>query len=194
MKILVHLYLFQILTFVTVASLISCTNKNTKNPFDTECKNLKTYDNLKICKEPNGNFEIELPENWKREFFVSENESRFYFADTTKELSQAFISDIGLYQKRKEIDEKFKRDKIISIKNTDELNLISLKKITFQGKEGYIFHTESSITNIEKNTLEIYLQNRNKTFYLIKIDLFGLDNLPDRICNSLSIIESSKFF
>ena len=91
MKILVHLYLFQILSLVTVASLIGCTNKNTKNPFDTECKSLTFYDNLKTCKEPNGNFEIKLPENWKREFFVSENESRFYFADTTKELSQHLL-------------------------------------------------------------------------------------------------------
>ena len=177
-----------------LAIFIGCSDNTLKNTTDFDCQSSIKIDNLKNCKEPNGNYEINLPKNWKKEFFVSENESRLYFADTTKELNQTYIADIGLYYKKTEIDENFLQEKITSIQQDNYLNLISSEKIKFQEKQGYFFHTSQVLENSEKTSLEIYLQNRNKSFFLIKIDVYGNENKTERFCEALTIIEGSNFY
>lgn len=183
-----------ILIIITFLCLASCKNKKLSNSVDFICRENTEFKNLKNTKEPNGNFEMMIPTNWKKEFFVSNRESRLYFADTTKELNQTYITDIGLYENKQVIDKNFLNKKLDSIKNEDHLDLITSNKITFQEKPGYIFHTTQNSKNIEKNTFEIYLQNRNRSYYLIKVDIYGNENQATRFCEALTLIEKGKFY
>lgn len=176
--------------YIALLIFISCTNNSLSNSLKLNCESNTQQEKTKNCIEPNGNYEVNLPKDWKREFFISENESRLYYADTTRELNKTYISDVGLYQKKTEINQTFLDGKILEITKEPNTHLISSKKILFQEKPGYIIRT----SQVDKNRLEIYLQNKNNSFYLIKIDAYGHENQSERFCEALTIIEKSKFY
>jgi hypothetical protein len=188
-----HIF-FNLLAIAIFLCVTSCKKENLSNSLSFICSGGLELNNFKNIKEPNGNFEIKIPANWKKEFFISERESRLYFADTTKELNQSYITDIGLYQNKKVINGLFFKEKLDSIKNESHLELTSSTKISFQEKPGYILHTTQNYKNTEKNTFEIYLQNKNRSYYLIKVDIYGKENQATRFCNALSLIEKGKFY
>lgn len=188
------LYSSILLLTITLMSLISCTNSNLKSSINLDCSSKYKFDNLKNCKEPNGNYAINLPNHYKREFYINESESRIYYADTTKELNQTFITDVGLYRSKKEIDKKFLNEMVTSIEQEENVELTSLSKIVFKEKNGYIFHITENNKSIEKNSIEVYLANRDRSYYFIKIDIYGNENQDERLCEALSIIEGSEFY
>ena len=194
MKILKQHTIFNILAIAILLSSTNCKDKKLSDSSIFTCIEKTKLSNLKRTKEPNGNFEIKIPENWKKEFFISERESRLYFADTTQELNHSYITDIGLYQNKNVIDAVFFKNKLERIKNDTLLELTSSGKIIFQEKPGYIFYTTQKKQNTEKNTFEIYLQNRNRSYYLIKVDVFGNENKESRFCEALALIEKGNFY
>lgn len=181
-------------TIIGLIFFTSCKNEKLSNSLNFNCSEVPLLKNLKNVSEPNGNFQIKIPSNWKKEFFISDKESRLYFADTTKELNQAYIADIGLFQIKKKIDKKFLQEKLDEIKGKNHLELKSSKKILFKEKPGYIFHITQNLQNIEKNTFEIYLQNKNRSYYLIKVDVYGTENQTTRFCEALALLEKGNYY
>jgi hypothetical protein len=194
MKILKQHTLYNMLAIAIVLSFTNCKDKKVSVSSIFNCIEETKLSNLKETKEPNGNFEIKIPENWKKEFFISERESRLYFADTTQELNHSYITDIGLYQNKKVIDSVFFKNKLERIKNDTLLELINSGNMTFQEKPCYIFYTTQNKQNLEKSTFEIYLQNRNRSYYLIKVDVYGNENKESRFCEALDLIEKGNFY
>lgn len=183
----------QTLVFLSICLFVtlSCSKQKLKNSINLNCEVTTLNQEIKRITEPNGDFEVQLPKNWKREFFISENESRLYFADTTKELNKTFIIDIGLYKKKKSIDDDFFQSKLKSLETEQP---ITSEKISFQEKNGYLFYFKSENLNLIKNSIEIYLQNRNKSFYKIIIDVYGNENIQERFCEALNMVEKSKLY
>ncbi len=92
------------------------------------------------------------------------------------------------------INKKILQEKLVEIKNENSLELKNSKKILFQEKPGYIFHTTQNHQSIEKNTFEIYLQNKNRSYYLIKVDVYGAENKTTRFCEALALLERGSYY
>jgi len=182
------------LILIAYIFLASCKKKNFRDSLELDCSQEVRFSNLKTTLEPKGNFKINIPTHWKKEFFISEKESRLYFADTTKQLNESYIIDIALHQNKKILDSEFLNKKLDSIKTTKHLKLINSKKIIFQEKPGYLFHTRRNNYGIDKNTFDIFLQNRDRSYYLIRIDMYGDSNQTTRLCEALALIEKGNFY
>jgi len=180
------------LTCVCILIISSCTNNTIASTLGYSCVSEKGFTNLKSLTDVKNNFEIKIPEHWKKEFFVDNSESRLYCADTTKELNSTYIFDLGHYSGKLKIDTAFikKAKKAIS-KNGSELILKS-KKITFQNKPGYCFVSKSTSEKFEYQTLHAYISNKNNTYYLLKIDVYGTTHIEERFCEALSLFKNTQ--
>lgn len=177
---------------ITFLSLNGCSKNKISDHLNFSCNTNYKFTNLKACLEPNENYKINLPNNWKREFFVSKNESRLYYADTTKELHKTYISDVGLYFKKTNINQDFLVGRISELEQDYGMQVIDSRNIVFQKKKGLLIYVSKETPAI--NSIELYLQNKNNSYFLIKIDVYGNENQHERLCEALSIIEISEFY
>lgn len=192
-----HLFMKKhyILYFIFISiTFTSCSKNKLSDQINLNCNSKSISQEFKNCKEPNGHFEINLPKHFKREFFVSEHESRLYFADTTKELTATAITDVGIYFNKKNIDVAFFNEKLKTLKQEHPNQKIQAQKINFQNKTGFYFSFNAENENFQKNRIEIFLENKNNSYYLISIDTYGEQNTEERFCEALDIIEKSYFY
>ena len=176
----------------TCVLLVNCSEPNIQSVLNLNCSE-QAFENLNTSKEPRGYFEVPIPNHFKKEFFVNEFESRLYFADTTKQLSDAYIMDFGFYSATPtELNQPFIEKKILEYKNNTDVRLEVSEKIVFQGKTGHVLFSKKNDDFLPINSIEIYIPNTSNTYYYIKSDFYGNDNLESRICQALSLLELSK--
>lgn len=182
-----------LLFLIFSVSLTSCSKDTISSNFNYNCNYNFEYPKLQTTKDTNGNFEIKIPFNWKKEFFMSDSETRLYFADTTRQLTEAFIIDIGLYNSPQKIEEEYLKEIKKEIRNSKNAKVTD-KTITFQEKPGYILEIQLTEMNINKNSIHIYLQNKNNSYYFIKIDAYGTELINKRLCEALQILDKIEFY
>lgn len=177
----------------TCMLFISCNNHSIKKKLDIECNESANFEKLIKVKDAKGTFESETPSNWKRELFINNNESRLYAADTTKNLNNAYIYDLGCYSGELIIDNSFE-DKIKNeISTTEDSEITRSKKINYLEKEAYYIHYKTTSTHISSKSIILYLKNKNNSFYKLKIDAYGEDNTNERFCEALDIFGKTIF-
>tara|TARA_B100000809_G_scaffold264657_1_gene321076 strand:+ start:4723 stop:5136 length:414 start_codon:yes stop_codon:yes gene_type:complete len=131
---------------------------------------------------------MKIPLSWKKEMFVNQNETRLYFADTTRQLNETFIIDIGLNFSKTKIDSTFIREIKKQIQENKNTKLIKESKITLKEKPGFVIQTKIEELSIEKNCIEIYLNNKNDSYYILKIDAYGKENIESRFCEAIQLL------
>ncbi len=181
-------YLYVSFLFVFSLSLTSCAEKNINNLLDIHCDNNYEFRELKSTTDTRGNFEMKIPLSWKKEMFVNQNETRLYFADTTRQLNETFIIDIGLNFSKTKIDSTFIREIKKQIQENKNTKLIKESKITLKEKPGFVIQTKIEELSIEKNCIEIYLNNKNDSYYILKIDAYGKENIESRFCEAIQLL------
>lgn len=187
-----RVFLSQFHAFLAVVFILffaSCSDSSISKKLKIDCSDNYDFNQLKTTKDTRGNFEMKIPSNWKKEMFVNENETRLYFADTTRELNKTFIIDIGLYFSKVKIDTDFMNSKKIQIEEGQNIELEKLSKINYKDTDGYVVQTKSSELNLNKTGIEIYLNNKNDSYYILKIDAYGMENIESRICEALNLLE-----
>ncbi len=181
------------IAFVAFALFLTSCGKDTiAKSLGYICDNKNELKNLKTLTDVRNNFKIDIPENWKREFFVDNYESRLYCADTTKELNSTYTFDLGHYSGKLTIDEAFiKKAKGIATKNKSA-EILNSKIITLNGKPGYCIVTKSTNASFAYQTLQAYFKNKNDSYYFFKLDVYGSENMDTRFCEALNLLENSK--
>jgi hypothetical protein len=175
-------------------TFISCNSNSLKKKIGFDCDSSSAFNNLIEIKDAKLTFETQIPSNWKRELFVDNYESRLYAADTTKELNNAYIFDLGHYSGELKIDKNFKT------KISNEINSLNNSKITeektFIHKEKEVFYISysSENANITLNNIQLYLKNKNNSFYKLKIDVYGKENIEQRFCNAIELFEHTILY
>lgn len=170
--------------------LMSCSSENIQNSLEIDCDTDYEFSELTTTKDTRGNFEMKIPKTWKKEMFVNQDETRLYFADTTRQLNETFIIDIGLYFSKTIIDDAFIKNVTKEIKQN---NLVQKNAITYKEKSGYAIQFFSKELNLAKNSIEIYLNNKNDSYYLLKIDAYGDQNIENRFCEALQLLNKIDF-
>lgn len=180
-------YVFLFIFFGTL--MTSCSDKKISTLLQFNCEKNYEFSELQSTKDTRGNFEMKIPKSWKKELFVSQDVTRLYFADTTQQLNETYIIDIGLFFSATTIDSDFIKKTHNNIQQDKTLSLIEESGITFHKKSGFAIRTKNNELNFENNCIEIYLNNKNNSYYIIKIDAYGNENIDERFCEALQLLD-----
>jgi hypothetical protein len=173
-----------ILLAVLVAN---CSKTDLPNKLSFTCDASKSLASLKKITDVKNTFTVKIPENWKRELYVSSIESRIYFADTTKELNNAFIFDIGYLQESQVIDSNFTSNYQKTLTKKNQI-LAQSGKFLHATKESYFFLSSSDSFGIKSQNLSIFIPG-STFYYRVKIDVYGDQNIESRFCEALQVFD-----
>jgi hypothetical protein len=182
-------YLFSLLGLIIILS--SCKKNDVRSAIDCT-----TITNFSETKEISGflkHFKLEVPKSWKSELYYDETQSRFYSADTSKQLTDTYIIDVTWHQGEIELNENFERIIENDLKQNEHLT-------PFKGDFGY-FKDLPCYYNLAKGKssgftyhyLQIYLKSNVDEYYHLTTKVYGDVFVEERICESLSLFEGLTF-
>lgn len=169
----------------------SCSKQDLQSKMSFQCASSKPLEKLKKLTDVKNTFSIKIPKNWKKELYVSSKESRIYFADTTKELEDAYIFDIGYLQEPQTIDSNFTSNFQKELIKKNQI-LDQSGKFFHAEKEGYFFLSSSKNFGMSAKNLHVYISG-NTFCYRIKIDVYGDQNIESRFCEALQFFDRISF-
>lgn len=175
-------------------TLLSCNTNSLKRNIGFDCDATSDFSNLIEIKDAKLTFETKIPSNWKRELFVDNYESRLYAADTTKELNHAYIFDLGHYSGELIIDKNFKTKISNEINSLNKSKITEAKIFTYKEKEVFYISYNSENGNIASNNIQLYLKNKNNSYYKLKIDVYGKTNIEQRFCKAIELFEHTLLY
>ena len=132
-------YLFVLSVFVV--TMIGCTKNNVR-----EDMNCNTTTNFADTKEISGflkHFKLDVPKHWKSELYYDEIQSRFYSADTTKQLTETYIIDVTWHQGEIELNSDFEQVIDNDIKINEGLKPFKSGFGTFRNIQCYYFYIDN---------------------------------------------------
>ncbi|MDP3353004.1 MAG: hypothetical protein Q8S44_04615 [Flavobacteriaceae bacterium] len=174
-------YLF---AFLMILSIISSCNQKSELALYFNCnKDFGNY-NLKTLDDINKNYSMTFPSHWKSSFYFDEYQSDIYIADTTKSLTSTYILNISNKKGDLIFDQNFKT-KLSSELALQNLQLIKLDSFQYLETDSYFVHATGNKNNYNYNLIEIYKPSNNNSFFEIKIELYGDNQLNDRICEAI---------
>ena len=171
--------------------LSNCSKNDLQSKLNFQCNEKNKLEALKKLTDVKNTFSIEIPKNWKREFYVSSEVSRLYFADTTRALSDAFIFDIGYLQKIQSSDSSFLTE-IKKELDTEQRIFLQSGSFLRDDEKSYFFLTSSDEFGLTAQNLWIYIP-RKTFFYHVKIDVYGNENMETRFCEALQFFNRISF-
>jgi len=171
-----------------VLTIYSCTDSNTifKN-YHCKTKSVQS----KTIHDALQKFTLNVPNNWKTKLYINNNSSTFITADTTKQLSQAFIIKVssipgGL---------NFNKTLATSLKLKLAENNWKTKKITkglFKTHNSLLFRTIKQDSKIKTTALQLFFNTTNQYHFEVEIQCFGTKNTQERFCKALAILKTLK--
>lgn len=177
--------------FFTMLSLVvlSCTHKSALSA-DFECESISSFETQKE-EDLKRKFEISVPKSWKINLYQDEIQSSIFIADTAVSLSKSILIDATWVDKTIDFDRTFK------LKNEREALLKGLIKInsndfTFKRNLAHYTLYKGVKNNLAFQSLQTFIQTESKNFIQINIDIYGDQQVQDRICEALSIVENIK--
>jgi hypothetical protein len=178
-----------LLLFTLIFSIVSCK----KDEIGTQlgCVSSKSLSNTKVYKDALKKFKLELPQNWKTQLYVDEYKSEIYSADTTIELTSSFILDVAWHQGTVEFDDDFVK-KFVDIQLKNELLLIEQGEMTVKGFPAFYDHSKGHHNGFDYNFVQIYIKTAQDEYYTLSSKVYGIDNIDERLCTSLSILDDME--
>ncbi len=183
-------YLFILIGFVLF--LQSCKKNDIRNEL-----NCLTTTNFADTKEIIGflkHFKVKVPKNWKSELYYDETQSRFYSADTSKQLTETYIIDVTWHQGEIELNSDFKQIIENDIKQNEQLKPIKEGFGYFKDIPCYYNLAKGIHAGFTYHYLQIYLKTNVDEYYNLTSKVYGDEFIEERICESLSLFENITFF
>lgn len=140
----------------------------------------------------NKNFRLNVPDNWKTEFYYNKNTSEIFTADTTKQLTETYILDASFNLGTVVFDTRFfaRNDSIASLK---KLNVIQSKKLNFQSKESYYYILKGFKNNYPYHQFNLTVKLTDQSYFNTYVEIYGEDAVDARICKAIAIIDKVEF-
>lgn len=154
--------------------------------------NLNKLENTQQLIDFNKNFKIDIPTHWKTKLYYTKNQSEIYTADTTIQLTKTFILNTSFNKGELDFTPIFitKTDSVIANK---QLVKIKSGKITSKAKPSYWFLTKGTKNGFTFHQFSLLIKVSESTYFSAVIDIYGENNIEERICESLVIIDSLEF-
>ncbi len=169
---------------------ISCTENSELNSI-FNC-NVNSFEETKKVTDFKKNFSLDIATTWKTALYFDEFQSEIFTADTVKQLSDTFILDASFNFGKLEFNADFhkKTDSLLARNNFLKINEGT---ISFQSKPAYWYLLKGTKKGFTYHQLNLLVIISNTTYFKAYTDIYGDENINDRICSSISILEKIEF-
>lgn len=168
--------------------LSSCTKRNSLAN-DMACSRFESLGPTISRTDFNKNFELDIPEQWKNQGYFDEFQSSILAADTIKQLTESYILDIAYRYEEIVLDSVF----TIEVNKNNSYEVLrsnfepfkefnSYWQVSKGDKNGYVYHL-----------FQQFIPHKNKGYIEIKTEIYGEALVDERLCESLTILESLEF-
>ena len=176
---------------VLAASLTGCKKNDVRIAL-----NCTTTTNFANTKEISGflkHFKLDVPQNWKSELYYDEMQSRFYSADTSKQLTDTYIIDVTWHQGEIELDDKFEEIIENDVKQNEQLIPYKTGFGSFLNLPSYYILAQGKSSGFTYHYLQIYLKTNVDEYFHLTTKVYGDEFVEERLCESLSLFEGITF-
>lgn len=183
------------LTFFLVIgfALNACTSNSTASKLGFNCNSANAPQKTVQLKDVKNTFEIAIPAHWKKEFYVDGAESKLYCADTLKQLNNTYLFNLGWQAGKLTIDSLFTSKLKLAILKENEGKILMSKAFSIKKKDCYGIFSQSNTKGIFTHNLQLYLANKNDSYYLLNVAVYGPNQIEERICEALHLFEQATF-
>ncbi len=134
-------------------------------------------------------FSLEIPKNWKTELYIDQGTSIFATADTTKQLSEAFLLKVSQIPGQLILNQA--TTDIIKGELTKNLwQINSIQNGVFKKFDALLINTQKNTSNKKISALHLYFGFGSEHYFEIEIQCFGDKNTDERYCQAIKIINS----
>ncbi len=174
--------------------LVACQNNSLTKKLEFSCNSNTKLQGLDRQLDTRKSFEISVPSFWKKEFFIDATTSRFYCADTLKELQTTYFLDIAHYNEKLPKLQLLQNKVKSAVFGKPEGKIVQEKEFLFKEKDTYYLYSTHTKNQIQTHTVELYMANKNNSFYRVTVDVYGNSKVEERICEALNLIENCSFY
>lgn len=180
---------FDYFGYVVLLFLLFSCQKTTTIYNLLECTPNQEFVHQKTLRDVKNGFEINIGENWKRELYFDDYQSRIYAADTTKNYTSSFIVDITRFKGKIIIEDAFKQQLVQTIQKKENHHIIKEGFVEFQNKKSYVVFSFEKKGIHQTYTLECYIPD-GESYYLLISTINGSENLANNVLESLQVFNS----
>jgi len=175
---------------ILVTILIACSNQSELSK-KFKCENTNLED-APSASDFNKNFRLNIATSWKKDLYYNNYQSELFAADTTKQLTETFILGTSFNLGELNFDKTFyqKSDSILKASNLQKLDF---GNITFQSKPAFWYVAKGSKNNFKYQTFNLSVKLSENTYFNAFSEIYGEENIEERICKSIAIIETVEF-
>lgn len=150
------------------------------------------YKNTKQITDFNKNFTLNIPTNWKTELYFDNYQSEIFTADTLRQLSETFILAVSYNLGVLNFDKDFhhRKDSVLKANN---LKIIDSGNQSFQSKPSFWYVSKGTKNNFEYHRFTVMTKLSENTYFSAYSEIYGNANIDQRICESISLLESIQF-
>lgn len=150
------------------------------------------YENTKQITDFNKNFTLNIPSNWKTELYFDNYQSEIFTADTIKQLSETYILAASFNLGTLNFDSDFhhRKDSVLSANN---LKIIDSGNESFQSKPSFWYVSKGTKNNFDYHRFTVLTKLSENTYFSAYAEIYGNTNIDERICESISLLESIQF-
>jgi hypothetical protein len=147
---------------------------------------------LKEITDFNKNFKIGIPTTWKTNLYYDEFQSEIFTADTTKQLTEAYILNTSFNYGKLLFTPEFyaKNDSIFKSLNFEKKNSGTIQ---FQEKPSYWQVVKGEKNGFPYQQFNLYVILSEDTYFNAVTEIYGETTIDERICESISIINHIEF-
>jgi len=179
-----------IILIVTIIFIFSCKKQSDLSKI-YDCSQIK-IENPKTIIDFNKNFKLTISSNWKTKLYFSEFESEIFTADTIKQLTKSFILAASFNSGKLKFDTNY-YTKIDSILIKNNLQLINSGNETFQSQPMYWYVAKGFKNKFTYHKFNLTSKRSKNTYFNSSVEIYGDDNVNERICKAISILEKVEF-
>ena len=176
---------------ILLISMSSCQKDTINESFD--CNTTTNFANTEEVQGILKHFKITIPSDWKSELYFDETQSRFYSADTTKQLSETYIVDVTWHQGELKFGKDFETLVVDDLKLNQQLTPIKSGFGEFKDFKGYYNLSKGFQSGFDYHFFQIFLITATDEYFTLTTKVYGTEFVNERICSSVSLFEKITF-
>ncbi len=173
-------------TFAFLALVLTSCSQKSELSLAFNCSNTRVNSDLKFIDDIHKNYRISFPVNWKSTLYFDDYQSDIYLADTTKSLTSTYILNISQKKGNIEFNDDLK-EKIYLNSQNQQLEILAYNQFNFINSPAIYVHSKGLRNNFSYQQINILKPTIN-SFYDIKIELYGEENIDNRLCEAIHYI------
>ena len=137
-------------------------------------------------------FSVEVPKHWNTKLYYDNLQSEIFTADTLKTLNNSYIMDLSMINATIDINNLFK-EKVYTVTQSEGLQTIQDNFIKFKKNKAYYHLGKGIDNNQELHVFQCYIKLSEDFYFLAKTEIYGQENVDERLCESFEVLNSLKF-